>query len=112
MAFLLLGISLLGSCGWEVFKSFKMDSVWTRGGPRVSRFVLEVVFNAATAGARRADGEARADGSRGRIERWLMPYHASLPLRVLPGKQAATDAPFAPAAWLLPRPALGGVRRS
>ena len=74
--------------------------------------MLEAVFNAAIAGARRADGAARADGSHGRIERLPMPYRASLPLRVLPGKQVASDGSFAPAAWLLLRSALGGVRRS
>jgi hypothetical protein len=43
-AFLLLGAGLLGSCGWEVFKSFKTDSVWTRGGPRISRSVKPAIF--------------------------------------------------------------------
>ena len=44
MAFLLLGIGLMGSCGWEVFKSFKTDSVWRRGGPRFSRTQKPGVF--------------------------------------------------------------------
>jgi hypothetical protein len=70
--------------------------------------VPEAVFNAEIAYARRADGEARADRRHGRIECFLLPCGAWLLLRLLQGKQSGTDASFAPAAWLMRRPAPGG----
>jgi hypothetical protein len=44
----------------------------------------------------------------GRIERFLLPCGARLLLRMLQGKQSATDTCFASAAWLVRRPVLGG----
>ena len=45
---------------------------------------------------------------RGRIECFLLPCGAWLLLRMLQGKQSGTDTSFAPASWLVRRPALGG----